>query len=105
MKQFGYTASVLKDNNVVVAHSDADWSALAERSSFRFNKDNIFYGVGRTEQFLFIKEFNSSGNILTVYDDTGINIGFGDTLTVSYKEFELGTVLSILDKGKGYRVG
>ena len=52
-KQFGYTASILKDTNRLIASSQANWGSLPEGSYVIFDEDEDFYKVIDKEQFFF----------------------------------------------------
>ncbi len=105
MKSLGNTVSVFKDTNQVFSCSDVDWSTVREGSYFKLSRDNVSYIVGRTSQIYFIKDFEVlSRNEIKVNSNIGPNLIVGDSLVISYKEYELSTLLSISNGGENYKV-
>lgn len=100
------TVSVLKDTNRIVASSEAELGAVRPGSYIRLGTDKNFYIINKTQKIYFIKDFEViAPNAIKINSDVGINLLQGDTLTLSYKEYELKTLLSIENSGVGYRVG
>ena len=98
--------SILKDTNRVVGAHDVNWSSVRPDSFIKFGRDAACYTVGKTESFFYIKEFTSVGtNQLLVNDDVGINLGYGDVVDISYKEYELLTVIKPINGGTNYAIG
>ncbi|MEK6882724.1 MAG: hypothetical protein AABY22_24085 [Nanoarchaeota archaeon] len=105
MKISNYNASILFDTNRVVSSSNDSWQVIKKGSLFRIGEDEEFYTIEKTNQIYFIKDFEViSDNRLKINSNVGLNIMVGDILTISYKEYELWTVLDVLEKGKGYKV-
>lgn len=98
--------SILKDTNRVVASSDIDLGNVRPGSLFRVIGDSVFYTVAKTNRFFLIKDFEFiSSRRIKVTGDVNISLSVGDTLSISYKEWELYTIMEILNPGKGYKVG
>ena len=104
-KQFGYTASILKDTNRLIASSQADWSSLRDDSYIIFDKDDNFYKVIGKEKFFYIKDFVvSAPNEITIDDNTDIKISLNDQVVLTFKEYEV-TSVGIEDPGVGFTEG
>ena len=108
MKPLGNTISIIKDTNRAVCTSETDWSSVRPGSYIRFTDDEIFYIVARTNKIFYIKEFESDGGSvgrkITIQGDVGINLNKGDSLSISYKEWTLFTLMDIKSGGKNYKV-
>ena len=106
MKNFGYTLSILNNTNRAVSHSECDWRALREGSLCIIDKDNVFYTVAKSESFLYKKPFELvSPNRINIKENVSINLQETDTVKISYKEYELLTLISINNGGKDYKIG
>ena len=104
-KQFGYTASILKDTNKLIASSQADWSSLKNGSYVIFDEDDEFYKVVGKEQFFYIKDFSVlDNNIIKVEGSTNIRLSLNDNVTLTFKEFEALSV-DVLAGGAGCSKG
>ena len=104
-KQFGYTASILKDTNRLVASSQADWGALRNGSYILLEGDDQFYKVIGTDHFFYIKEAETlSEDTLLINDNTGIKITLNDLLTFTSKYYQVKSAKISLT-GKGYSKG
>lgn len=105
MKQFGFSASIHENNNFAISHGDAHWGQIRPNSSIRFGDDDIFYSAIKTEELFYIKDcIVQNGNELIVEDNATINLLHGDTLDISYKEYELFDV-SVINGGTNYKQG
>lgn len=101
-----YTISVRNGENKALACSQVDFGTLREGACIKFGADKVFYKIAKKNQVFYIKDFiKGSPNCLKVTEDTQENISVGDDLTISYKEYEAFTVLSVITPGEGYRVG
>ncbi len=105
MKISNYNASILFNTNRVVSSSNDSWQVIKKGSLFRIGEDEEFYSIEKTNQIYFIKDFEViSEDRLKINSNVGLNIMVGDILTISYKEYELWTVLDVIEKGKNYKV-
>ncbi len=106
MKNFGYTLSILNNTNRAVSHSECDWRALRDGSLCVIDNDNVFYTVAKTEPFLYKKSFELvSPNRINIKENVSIDLQETDTVKISYKEYELLTLISIKNGGKDYKLG
>ncbi len=104
-KNFGITASALTNTNRVVSASDDTWGSIRVNSFFRFSKDNVFYQVGAVKPIMLIYDFSLDGQNLVIDRNVGVDLFHADCLTITYKEFEIASIVSISNKGSGYKIG
>lgn len=106
MKHIGYFVSINKDSNKVIGHSDADFSVVRPGSFIRFGNDDVFYTVIKPESLHFIKDFEViSNNQIKINGNIDNILLEGDTLYLTYKEYELNTLLRVVNGGSGYKTG
>ena len=104
-KQFGYTASILKDSNRLTASSQADWSSLREGSFVIFDDDDNFYKVIGKEKYFYIKEFEVvTPEQIVVMDNIGVKLNLNDNITLTFKEYELSS-FKIINGGSSFSKG
>lgn len=105
MKLIGNIGSIKKNSNRLISSTYSDWSGVREGSFIKFNDDFHFYTVSHTEKRIFLKDYTVlQPNIIQINEDCGININVGDSLNISFKEYELNT-WKIISSGRGYRIG
>ena len=105
MKKFSHGININQGNNYFITHTESDWSAGRTGLLISIGDDNHFYTVGKIEDINFITDFTYENNRLVIpghYEDIFI---LDDIVTVSYKEYEIFIVKSILNGGNGYSVG
>ena len=105
MKNFGRNINIDKNTNVVIGHTEVDFSSARINSLINIDKDGHFYTIGAIEPFNFISDFTIKNNDLIIPGNVESYFLFEDILTISYKEYELLTILNINNKGTGYKVG
>lgn len=106
MKNLSFAASILKNTNKIITHSEADCTGVRENTFVKFKDDSTFYTVAESESLFYIKDFETiSRNKLKINDDVVTVLLPNDVLTISYKEYELLTLNSIINKGVGYKIG
>lgn len=106
MKIIGTIGSIKKNSNKLISTTFSDWSAVREGTFIKFNDDSQFYIVSHTEKKIFLKDFILiKPNVLQINEDCGINISEGDSLNISYKEYEINAVYKLLIAGQGYKNG
>lgn len=104
-KQFGYTASILRDTNRLVASSQADWSSLKTGSYVIFDEDEDFYKVVDKKRFFYIKDFEViSPNKISIEGSTDIKLSLNDDTTLTFKEYKVSSV-KVLNGGSGFSKG
>jgi len=105
MKNFGYNINVDKNSNVVIGHSEVDHSSVRINSLINIGGDSHFYTVGAIEELNFIIDFIVEGATLIIDGNYENYFLLDDVLTISYKEYELLTILNIKNKGSNYKTG
>ncbi len=101
-----YSVAILSDTNRVVATSDVDWSGLRVGSFFRLVNTNQCFEITKTNKLFLIKDFQTeSPKKILIKGDIGISLLVGDSILISYKEFELLTVFEITNGGERYIEG
>lgn len=106
MKELTFIGSILPNTNRIISESDSDWTAIRQGNLVKFKNDEIFYQAVKVENKFEIRDFEVINNhTLVVKENTSIFLSPGDTLTLSYKEYGLLTVFSVLSGGKNYKVG
>ena len=104
-KYFGYTASVVKGTNRLIASSQANWAGLPDGSFVIFDGDDDFYKVSSKESFFLIKNFERvEDDQILIHENVGIKLSLNDTIKLTFKEYELKNV-SISESGSGFKVG
>lgn len=105
MKPLGFTVSVLKDSNRVVASSEVDMAKVKPGDYFRLESEPTFFTVARTSKFFYIKDFEVfDRKTIKLSSEVGINLLPGDNLKLTYKEYELVTLIEIRNGGERYQV-
>jgi hypothetical protein len=99
-------ASILKDSNRAVSTSEDSWESVRQNNYVKFGTDETFYIVGSTKKLFYIKDFSTNPDgSLSIHDNVGINLGEHDCLSLSFKEYQLLTVITPINKGLGYKIG
>lgn len=106
MKIVGTMGSIRKGDNKIISATFSDWSAIREGTFIKFNNDSQFYIAAHSEKRTYLKDFIVlESSVIKINEDCGVNINEGDTLYISYKEYELSTIYKIISAGKGYKIG
>lgn len=106
MKDFGFTASVLKNSNRVISSTETNWGAVRKSSFLLFEGDTEFYTVGDIQNIRIIKDFTSIGpQTLSISGNNCPTLLKNDNIEVSFKEFEVDDILGIFSAGEGYSQG
>ena len=104
-KNFGYTASIVKDTNRLIASSQANWAALPIGSYIIFDDEEDFYKVSDKETFFLIKSFEKvEDDRILIDENLGVKINLNDSLKLTFKQYEAIDV-KIKKSGSGFKVG
>ena len=104
-KYFGYTASILKGSNRLIASSQANWAGLPTGSFVMFDDDEDFHKVVDKESFFLIKDFEKiEDDQILIKENVGVKLSLNDRIKLTFKEYELSDV-TINNSGSGFRVG
>ena len=105
-KQLDYIASALKGTNRIVGESENDWMTVRPGSSLKFENALGHYTVASSNEFFYIKNFSVNDLVnLRVEENGEANLTHSDVLTVTYKEYELESLISIINEGENYHEG
>lgn len=106
MKTTSGSASIIHNTNKLVSSSHSDFSTIRPGSFIKFSKDINHYIVGQISPLFFLVEFKKIGDRqIEVNGDTGININIFDSVTISFKEWEIQTLINLTNSGKGFHTG
>lgn len=98
-------ASILHNTNKLISSSESSWGSVRENSLVRFLEDDSYYTVGSISEFLYIKDFQTiTDKVIKVSSEPNINFGEGESIKISYKEYEILT-LDLISSGDGHKVG
>jgi hypothetical protein len=99
-------ASIIKGTNKAFSSTQSEWKGVREGSFFKFVGDNDTYVISQVDPLFYLTEFEKIGeNEIKTKGDAGINVNVNDTISISFKEYELYTVFTIKNGGTGYNVG
>ena len=104
MKSLGYSINLIKDSNRVISCSEIDFQKIRPGSYIKIG--NITYQIIDRKPLFYIKDFEVvAPNAIKLKDNAGNFLLKEDVLDISYKEYELGSLLSIVDGGCKYKKG
>ena len=99
-------ASVANGSNLVLCDTDFKPHYVKPGSIFKFNADPENYEISKVEDIYFVLDFNAiSLDKLIVSDKEAKNFVLGDSVDLSYKEYNLNNNFEIISAGQGYEVG
>lgn len=99
-------AIVSKNSNRVIGSTSINWGSIRPGSFVKFGYDEVFYNIFKTNKLSYVKEFETlTQKELKIKGDPTGYLFVGDKITISFKQFELATVISIPKSGKGYIIG
>jgi hypothetical protein len=105
MRTFTLKTSILQNTNRAVSSSEDNWGSIRPNSYIKFGEDANFYQIGLVSPLFYIKDFKYVNGIVEVEGVSPVVLSPQDCLTITYKEFELLTVIRPLNRGKGYKKG
>ena len=104
-KNFGYTASILKGSNRLIASSQANWAGLPKNCYIIFDDEEDFYKVVSKESVFLIKDFEKvSENQILIDENVGVKLSLNDRIKLTFKEYELSNI-DIKKAGSGFKAG
>lgn len=102
-----FTISIRNGTNRVISSSEDKFAGIGNGSLIKIGEENnnILYTVIGRDKFSYIKQFQTnSSKILIINDNTDVHLQVGDTLQLSYKEYELMMIYEIINKGTNYSI-
>lgn len=101
-----YSVSILKNTNKLISSSDNKFAGISNSSMIKLEDDPTLYTVHSKESLFYIKDFKlENTKIISINEDVGVNLQKGDTIKITYKEYEAKFVLEILNGGENYNIG
>jgi hypothetical protein len=105
MKNFTHSINVTHNSNYIISHSGCDWSPLRVNSLISIDNDMHFYTIGKVEELNLVVDFKVINGLLILNGNLDENFIIDDSVTLSYKEYELSAIKSIISSGQNYKVG
>lgn len=107
MKESIFRGSILNGSDKLVSESHSNWNTIRPGSLIKFSEDESVYVAGQISNSIYIKDFykGEKNNIIYIKDNSSINLIKGDTLTISYKEYEISAINKLTSAGQNYRNG
>jgi hypothetical protein len=104
-KKYGYTASVAKGSNKVVACTKANWNAVQDNSFIIIGNDSRFYNVIDKKKFIYQKDVTVLNEAQLKVDDIVSDvINVDDDVSFLYTEYSV-SAIEIVNGGSGYSSG
>ena len=100
-----YTISAENGSNKIISSSDDKFAGIGKGSLIKIENDPVLHTIQSKDAFFYIKDFSVQSPKIIIIDDTKINLQAGDTLKITYKEYEAKFIIDILNGGIGYNVG
>lgn len=107
MKNLQYLVNVKNNSNKIYTLTSHDFGVSAKSGNLiNFNNEPHNYTVDKTHRIFYIQDFIvESDKYITIKEDVGFNILKSDTITLSYKEYEMMAIMSIIEPGGRYKPG
>lgn len=104
MKSFNFTCSILQNTNRIISASQCNFNSVPAGSFFRFLKDKNFYTVLKSNNIFLNYDFElDNPRKIIINKDIGVNLSKNDSIKILYKEYEILTVLRIVNSGNNYK--
>ncbi len=106
MNNIQFTVSIQNNSNKIIGSSEEKFSGIGKGNLIKIGNEGILYTIADKEKFSYIKSFNVvDTKTILIEENIGINLQKGDSINISYKEYELMMIYEIINKGVGYNVG
>lgn len=97
-----YTISVQNNSNRITSSSEEKFAGVRHGSLVKIDDEDVLYTVIDRQDFFYIKDFKvESPRIISIDENIGVKLQIGDTLKITYKEYELLMINEIIG-GDGY---
>ena len=105
MNNIQFTVSIQNNSNKIIGSSEEKFSGIGKGNLIKIGNEGILYTIVNKEKFSYIKSFNLyDAKTILIEEDIGINLQKGDSINISYKEYELMMIYDIVNKGINYNV-
>lgn len=106
MRNIFGSCSITNNSDKAISDSEAKWQGIKTGSFIKFGADSCFYQVAKTIPYCFCQDFTVVSDFqIKIKGDYSAEIFKNDRLLLTYKEYELLTINSIINGGKNYKVG
>lgn len=103
MHNIQFTISVQNNSNKIIGSSEEKFSGIGKGNLIKIGNENTLYTIVNKDKFSYIKPFNTiDSKTILIEEDIGINLQNGDSIKISYKEYELMMIYDIINKGVSY---
>lgn len=101
-----FTVSIEKGSNKVISSSEDKFYGISEGNLIKIGDHNELYSITGKDNDFIIKEFNVlNPKTLIVNGAVSNKLQIGDTLKITYKEYELSSIVDIISDGNNYKIG
>ena len=98
-----FSASILKDTNRLISSSEDNFGGIRNGSYLKIGDNDFLYSVIKTNSFFYLKDVEILDNkTLKIDSHTGADLQLEDNVKISFKEYELNSILSITNPGINY---
>lgn len=98
-----FSISVVSNTNRLVSSSSDNFGGVRPGTYIKLGENDNLYPIFKTNNFFYLKDFTLIDNkTLKIPCDTEINLQPQDTIKIIYDEYELNSVLNIINGGKFY---
>lgn len=101
-----FIASIESNTSRGIALSSYNLAGIKPNSFIKFGEDSCFYKIVNTKPFYLTKSFDTIDNQkIIIKSNLKYNLCKGDEVLITYKEYELLSLIKIKNSGSGYKVG
>ena len=98
-----FTLSVQNNSPKIIGSSEETFHGIRNNSLIKIGDNDELYTIKNRERFFFIKPFIlQDSRTLIVNEDIGQNLQIGDSIKITYKEYELNTIVDIINSGSEF---
>ena len=105
MKTITGQISIKQGNKEAYSNSESNFKHIKTNSSIRIGDSEDFYTIKKIEPVFYVKPFSGQQKQIKLNEDIGVGITYGDQLVLSFKEYQLLTVVKVSSKGRNYAAG
>lgn len=100
-----FSVSVKQDSNLVYCSTAASaaFKNIQAGCLIKIGDDKVFYEIASKKDENLVKPFTQTNGCLVLEGDCGLEILAEDTISITFKEYQILGIFSILNPGSGYR--
>lgn len=100
------TISVKQNTNKIISSSEDFWGGISNGCYIKIGDSDILYPVLKSDKIFYLKDFETvNSKQIKIKEDIGIDLQLNDILNIIIDEFELNSLISIIDSGRFFKVG